>query len=61
MDYYKKICNYLKGIRREIAEENGIPLEQKECTYEGECRATCPRCEAELRYLEQEILKRKEA
>ena len=42
-------------VRRKIAEENDIPLEIKECTYEGPCRGTCPRCEAEVRYLEREL------
>ena len=59
MDYGKKICNYLKEIRRRIAEENGIPLNQEECTYEGLCNGTCPHCEAELQYLEREIMKHK--
>ena len=36
-----------------IAHENGIPLEQRKCTYQGECSGTCPFCEAELHYLEK--------
>jgi TonB family protein len=51
----KNICRQLKEVRRRIAEENGIPLEIKECTYQGECRGTCPRCEAEVRYLERAL------
>ena len=51
----KNICNQLKEVRKRIAEENGIPLEIKECTYKGECRGTCPRCEAEVRYLENAL------
>ena len=51
----KKICAHLKGIRQKIADENGIPFEQKECTHTGDCRGTCPRCEAEVRYLEQSL------
>lgn len=54
----KNICNQLKAVRRGIAEENGISLEIPECTYKGECRGTCPRCEAEVRYLEAELEKR---
>lgn len=42
-------------MRRRIADENGIPLEIKECTYQGPCRGTCPRCEAEVQYLESEL------
>ncbi|MBO7628346.1 MAG: hypothetical protein J6S87_00145, partial [Bacteroidales bacterium] len=49
----------MKEIRRDVARENDIPLEIPECTYEGDCRGTCPRCEAEVRYLEKELGKRK--
>lgn len=55
----KTICNQLKAIRRSVAEANGIPLEIKECTHQGDCRGTCPRCEAEVRYIEHELLRRK--
>ena len=41
-----------------MARENGIPLEIRECTHKGDCRGTCPYCEAEVRYLEQELSKR---
>ena len=51
----KNICNQLKEVRKRIAEENDIPLEIKECSYKGECRGTCPRCEAEVRYLENAL------
>lgn len=54
----KYICGQLKAIRRTIAKENNIPLEIPECTYEGECRGTCPRCEAEVQYLENELSRR---
>ena len=55
----KNKCEYLKEIRKRIATENGIPLEQRECTFKGECSGTCPFCEAELRYLEKELRKRR--
>lgn len=51
-------CKQLKAVRKRIAEENGIPLEQKECTYEGPCRGTCPHCEAEVRYIEKALTER---
>lgn len=54
----KNKCKILKQIRQQIAEENDIPLITKECTYQGECSGTCPRCEAELRYLEQQLARR---
>lgn len=58
MTHGKNICNQLKEVRKRIAEENGIPLEIEECTYKGECRGTCPRCEAEVRYLENALADR---
>lgn len=54
----KDICEQLKAIRRDIAQENDIPLDIPECNYKGECDGTCPRCEAELQYLEQELSSR---
>lgn len=55
MDNGKNICKQLKEIRKEIARENNIPLESRECTYSGPCNGTCPYCDAELRYLEEEL------
>lgn len=48
----------MKDIRRQIAEANDIELVIKECTYQGDCSGTCPRCEAEVAYLEKELAKR---
>ena len=58
MTHGKNICNQLKEVRKRIAEENDIPLETEECSYKGECRGTCPRCEAEVRYLENALADR---
>ncbi len=55
----KNKCRILKQIRRTIADENDIPYVTRECTYQGECKGTCPRCEAELRYLEEQLEKRR--
>ena len=55
----KETCKILKQIRHNIASENDIPLVVEECHYKGECRGTCPRCEAELEYLERELMKRR--
>lgn len=51
-------CKQLKAVRKRVAEENGIPLEQRECTYDGPCKGTCPHCEAEVRYLERALTER---
>ncbi len=55
----KNKCKILKEIRQKIADENDIPYVTRECTYRGDCKGTCPKCEAELRYLEQELEKRR--
>lgn len=54
----KQICKELKTLRRDIAAQNEISLHIPECTYEGECSGTCPRCEAELHTLEQALEQR---
>ena len=51
----KSICGVLKTIRKQIANANEIKYEPRECHYEGECRGTCPACEAEVRYIEREL------
>jgi hypothetical protein len=55
----KSKCKILKDIRKKIAEDNDIAYVTSECKYQGECSGTCPKCEAELRYLEEELNKRK--
>ena len=54
----KQKCKILKEIRQRIADENDIPYVTRECTYQGSCKGTCPRCESELRYLEQQLAAR---
>ena len=56
----KDKCEFLKGIRKRMAEANGIPYEPRECTFEGDCIGTCPYCEKEAEEL-MEKLKEKEA
>lgn len=55
----KSICRILKDIRKKIAEDNDIAYVTSECKYQGECSGTCPKCEGELRYLEEELFVRK--
>ena len=54
----KQTCKILKEIRKQIAAENDIEFVTSECTYKGDCKGTCPKCEAEVRYLERELEKR---
>ena len=57
----KSKCKILKDIRKEIARKNDIEFVTSECKYKGDCLGTCPKCEAEVRYLESELKKRKDA
>ena len=58
-DRGKTICKKLKRIRKEIAIINDIVLKQTICTNNEPCIGTCPICEAELLYLEQELDKKR--
>lgn len=55
----KQTCKILKEIRRQIAEANDIEFVTSECLYKGDCLGTCPTCEAEVRYLEQQLKARR--
>jgi len=54
----KNKCRILKEIRQKIADKNDIPYVTRECSYQGDCTGTCPRCESELRYLERQLAER---
>jgi len=58
MTYGRKVCNTLKEIRRQIADKNEIEYTTSECHFEGECEGTCPKCESEVKYLENELHRR---
>ncbi len=57
----KSKCKTLKEIRSRIARQNDIDYVPPECKFQGSCTGTCPKCEAEVRYLEQELARRKQA
>ena len=61
MDNGKRICNFLKNIRKRIASENGIAYNPHECQFTGACKGTCPACENEIKYLERQIDARKKS
>ena len=60
MNHGKQTCKILKEIRKQIAEKNDITFVTKECRHKGDCVGTYPACEAEVRYLEQELCKRQQ-
>ena len=55
----KDKCRILKQIRAEIAKNNDIEWVTEECTHTGDCRGTCPHCEAEVRELERALAERR--
>ena len=61
MNHGKKICEHLKVVRKQIADANDIPYEMTECTHQGPCAGTCPKCESELRYIENQLTLRRAA
>lgn len=57
----KHKCETLKSIRKQIADANEIPYEPRVCTHKGDCMGTCPACESEMRYIENQLNIRKMA
>ena len=56
----KKICDTLKEVRMQVAKANDIKYAPTECHHEGDCAGTCPKCEAEVRWLEQQLQLRRQ-
>lgn len=55
---HKAKCRELKKIRASMAENLGLELHQRECTYEGYCSGTCPACRKEEMLLNAALLKK---
>lgn len=56
MNIHKEKCKRLKAIRKKLADGLGIDLKQRECTFAGECRGTCPKCRQEEEALNRALL-----
>lgn len=54
----KERCNILRNVRFRVASQNGIKYQPHECTFEGRCIGTCPKCEEESRYIMNELRKK---
>jgi len=52
-------CDKLRKIRKKIAEANGIDFEPAECHHTGPCLGTCPVCDEEIKYLDEQLQKKK--
>lgn len=55
----KQKCKILRQIRRDIAAANQLDYTERDCTHTGDCRGTCPYCEAQLKRLEDELARRR--
>lgn len=55
MNTGKEKCEILRRIRQSVAKKYGLDYEPSECTYEGECSGTCPKCDAELEMLQRQL------
>lgn len=55
---HKEKCRQLRQIRAVMAKDLGIELNQRECTYEGYCSGTCPKCKSEELKLNAALVKR---
>ena len=59
MNNGKKICEALKEVRLRVAQANDIDYAPAECHHEGDCLGTCPRCEQEVRHIENQLALRR--
>ena len=55
MNQGKQKCEILRRIRIDIAERYGLKYNPTECTHEGDCSGTCPKCDAELKDLQRQL------
>ena len=55
MECGKQTCRALKDLRQRIADANDIAYTPAECHHKGDCAGTCPACEAEVQYIEQQL------
>lgn len=53
--YGKDKCRYLKQLRKELCQTHQLEAEIIDCTFEGECIGTCPRCEYELQQIARQL------
>ena len=51
----KEKCERMKATRKRIAEQYSLEYTPSECTHKSECAGTCPKCDAELRDLQEQL------
>lgn len=55
MNTGKEKCEVLNHIRKDVAEKYGLEYTHSECTHQGDCSGTCPKCDAELEELQRQL------
>ena len=51
----KEKCEFLKELRKQIAEEYNLRYNPAKCTHEGDCPGTCPQCDVEIEDLQRQL------
>lgn len=54
----KEKCEILRRIRQDVAKRYGLQYKPSECKHQGDCRGTCPKCDAELEDLQSQLASR---
>ena len=55
MNQGKDKCELLKAIRAYLAEKYGLDYSPSECTHEGDCLGSCPKCDNELQDIQAQL------
>ena len=51
----KEKCEFLRRIRKGVAERYSLDYTPSECSFQGDCSGTCPKCDAELKELQHQL------
>lgn len=51
----KEKCEFLREIRKQIADKYGLDYSPAVCHHEGDCRGTCPMCDREVSDLMRQL------
>lgn len=51
----KDKCELLKSIRSYIAKKYGLDYSPSECSHQGDCLGTCPKCDSELQDIQAQL------
>ena len=54
----KEKCRLLRQIRKEIAEANNVVFLSADCNNDADCAGTCALCDAEVQWLDAELLRK---